>query len=347
LGEDGTVYVVEAGNAGDDIGMPPATADATAVGGSPVAAEDAEPLYVRGDSGQVTMIAPDGTQSVVVTGLPSYGGIGPFGIVDTGDTLWVSIGGGAAGGEFFASLAGVDATIEPLEFENSVVKIDKASGEVSLVAELGSNEVANNPDGTDINPNLTGLTLGPDGMLYVADGGGNVIYKVNPEDGTFEVALVVPSMQFLLGQEVPTSLEDIRQPVPMQVAFDADGGMYVIILSEEWEAPSILSVAADGTITGIGEPGQFMFSLTSGPDGTLYVTQGTTDFSGEMPAPGFVARLEADGTLTPMVEGLFVPFGNAVDADGNVYVTVNSIGFAPGDPPAGMLVKCEGAAAAG
>ncbi len=129
VSEDGTVFVTEAGNGGDDVGFPPPSAEGTPGEGTAVAEGEQEPIYVRGASGQVTMIAPDGTQSVLAGGLPSYGGVGPAGIVDTGDTLWVSIGGGAAGTAFFASLEGVALEIEPLEFENSIIKIDKASGE--------------------------------------------------------------------------------------------------------------------------------------------------------------------------------------------------------------------------
>ena len=339
IGEDGTIYVTEAGNGGDEILGVSNDASPEAAAGE----DEESPPETRGFTGQVTTIAPDGTQSVLASGLPSYAGVGPVGIVDAGDALWVSIGGGAAGTAFFT---GVE--IEPLEFENSIVRIDKASGEVTLVAELGSYEVENNPDGLeDINPNLYGMTLGPDGMLYVTDAGGNTIYRVNPEDGSFEVVAVIPSMQELMGAEVPVNVEEVRQPVPLQPAFDAEGQLYVTLLSEAWEAPSIVTIGEDGTVTGIGEPGTFMFGLTTGPDGTVYLTQGTTMFDEEsgIPQPGFVAIVGADGSLTPIVEGFFVPFGSVVDAFGNLYVTINAIAFAPGEP-SGMLVKCDGVAAA-
>ena len=61
----------------------------------------------------------------------------------------------------------------------------------------------------------------------------------------------------------------------------------------------------------------------------MYVSQLTADFSGEMPAPGNVFRINADGTPEAVVEGLFFPHGIAFDADGNLFVTVNSIISAP------------------
>lgn len=353
IGDDGTVYVTEAGSGGDELVLP---VEENAEAATPMAAEgDAtpavgegegqeEPPATRGLTGQVTAVAPDGTVSVVASELPSYAGVGPIGIVDSGDSLWVSIGGGAVGTSYFSGV-----TVEPLEFENSVVRIDKASGEVTLVAELGPLEAANNPDGLDdINPNLYGMTLGPDGWLYVADAGGNSIYKVNPEDGTVELVAVIPSMQALMGAEVPTDTAEVRQPVPLQPAFDAEGTLWVTLLSEGWEAPSLVKISADGTVTAVGEPGSFMFGLEAGPDGTLYLTQGTARFDEAtgIPEPGFVATVGEDGTLTPLLDGFFIPFGTAVDSDGNLYVTVNAIGMGPGEP-SGMLVRCDGAAAAG
>ena len=181
-------------------------------------------------------------------------------------------------------------------------------------------------------------------MLYVVDAGGNAVYKVNPADGTFELVAVIPSMQELMNEPRPEDPMEVRQAVPMQPAFDANGLLHVILLSEEWEAPSIVTIAADGTVGKKGKPGMFMFGLQKGANGFVYVTQGTTDFSGEMPAPGFVARMGNDGSLAIVLDGLFVPHGNYVDSNGDLYVTINSIGMGPGEP-SGMLVKCGGVTA--
>jgi hypothetical protein len=82
--------------------------------------------------------------------------------------------------------------IEPLPNENSVVRIDPESGEVTPVAELGSYEADNNPDGTDVNSNIYGMALGDDGQLYVADAGGNTIYSVDPATGDITLVGVIP-----------------------------------------------------------------------------------------------------------------------------------------------------------
>ena len=70
--------------------------------------------------------------------------------------------------------------------------VDLATGEAAQVAELGSFELENNPDGTDVNPNLYGMDLGADGLLYVNDAGGNTLYSVDPATGEFALVGVVP-----------------------------------------------------------------------------------------------------------------------------------------------------------
>ncbi len=222
------------------------------------------------------------------------------------------------------------------------------SGDVRLVAELGSYEVANNPDGTDVNPNLYGLGIASDGTLYVADAGGNTIYKIAPDTGEFSVFAVVPTLTDLTGA-TPTAEEEAqqagpRQPVPTSVAIAPDGTITVVLLSEAWNGPSILDYQPDGTYTPRATQLSMIVDATYGPDGLLYVTQLTADFSGEMPAPGAVFRIDADGTATSVVDGLFFPHGIAFHPQsGNLFVTTNSIISGP-DAPLGMLVRFDGIA---
>ncbi len=341
LGPDGTLYVTEAGNGGTE--LMGSVSPATPAAGTPVVGEGEggeEPPPTRGTSGQVTAISPDGTQSVLVDGLPSYGGVGPVGIIAGEDTLTITLGGGAPA---VAEMLG--EAVDPLPFENSVVSIDLATGDATTIAYLGQYEVDNNPDGTDVNPNLYQLAQGPDGLLYVADAGGNTIYTVDPATGSFELLAIVPPLSVLTGGS-PVAVEEDRQPVPLGVGFDASGQLYVSLLAEEWAGPTLLRLETDGSWTTIASDMAFSFGFSNGPDGALYLVQGTTGFD-EMgnPLPGQVLRVDADGTLTPVVDGLFIPIGSAVDAGGSVYVTVNSIAFGPGEP-SGMVVRCDGAAAA-
>lgn len=322
LGADGTIYIAEGGVAGGDPTAPPPVATP----GAP-APEAVPPLIAP----QVSAIAPDGTQAVLTT---EAGGVG-IGYYE--NEVYVSAGGGSVG-----------SGMTPLPAENTVNAVNIETGEVRLVAELGPYEVANNPDGTDVNPNLYGLGIAEDGTLYVADAGGNAIYKIAPDTGEFSLFAVVPNLTDLTGA-TPTAGEEAqqpgpRQPVPTSVAIAPDGTITVVLLSEGWNGPSILDYQPDGTYTARATQLSMIVNATYGPDGLLYASQLTADFSSEMPAPGAVFRIDADGTATAVVEGLFFPHGIAFDqASGNLFVATNAIISGP-DAPLGMVVRIDGVA---
>ena len=156
---------------------------------------------------------------------------------------------------------------------------------------------------------------------------------------------MVPNLTDLTGA-TPTAEEEAqqagsRQPVPTSVAISPDGTITVVLLSEEWNGPSILDYQPNGTYTPRATQLSMIVDATYGPDGLLYVSQLTADFSGEMPAPGAVMRIDADGTATSVVEGLFLPHGIAFHPQsGNLFVTTNSIISGP-DAPLGMLVRFD------
>lgn len=316
FGPDGTLYIAESGVAGG--------------GGS----DGATPVATPGTEGpaplvppQVSQLAPDGTQSVLTA---ETGGIGIA--VYEGD-VYVAAGG-----------ASIGMGLTEYPGENTIHAVSIETGEVRQVAALGAYEAENNPDGTDVNPNLYGLDISDAGEIYVADAGGNAIYKVDAASGAFELFAVVPDLTALTGAEIDAEMGP-RQPVPVSVVIDDGGYVNVGLLSEFWDGPNILAYAPDATYTEGVSGLSTIVSTALGPDGLMYASQLTADFSGEMPAPGSVFRINADGTLEPVVEGLFFPHGIVFDADGNLYVTVNSIISAP-DAPLGQVLRIDGIATA-
>lgn len=335
VGDDGSIYVTESGYGGDEVldiappgsGELEGTPESGAPVASPVAQEEVVPPSTRGYTGQVTKIAPDGTQSVLTSGLPSYSdGVGPHGIVFADGELYVATGG-----------VGVGAGIDPLPEENSIYRIDPESGEATIIASLGQYEVDNNPDGTDVNPNLYSLVYA-DGQLYVSDAGGNTIYEVDPETGEFSLFAVVPPLSELV-DELPANGTD-RQPVPTGLAVDPDGGLYVGLLSEGWpaDAPSILHIDEDGNFTEVSTGLVMVVAIHTDDDGVIHATQLTTDLS-DPQAPGNVLELDEDGSAAPIVEGLVLPHGTASGEDGSLYVAVISINIAPA--PVGQVLECD------
>jgi sugar lactone lactonase YvrE len=338
IATDGTIYVTEAGTGGEE-----------PLEGGPEGEEG--PPQNRGMSGQVTAISPDGTQTVVASGLSSYSeGAGPSGIVLGDGVIWVSIGGGAG-------IRGID----PLETENSVVQIDLATGEATVLADLGAFEIENNPDGTDVNPNPYGMDIGADGQLYVADAGGNTVYVVDPATGEFTLLGVVPGPQLPGGPpEAEASPAEDASPiadegqapgpphsVPTGVHVGADGNVYVATLGAFIPgAAEVVIAQADGSFVQAGGGLTLGIGVALGPDGALYVSQlASLTSETEPPGPGNVVRIGADGTMETVVEGIPFAHGITFDDAGNLYVVAYSTSFGPPTGP-GQVWRCDGIAAA-
>jgi len=335
--DDGTLYVTEVGIGGDQpfvFGPPPAE-DASpvaepVVAGTPAAEEAVAGGSTRGYTGQVSAIAADGTVSVAVSGLPSYSdGVGPHGITIQDGIVYFTVGGSAV-------LAGV----EPLEGENNVFAFDPATGTATAIADFNVPEIENNPDGTDVNPNLYGIAAGRnDGRLTVTDAGGNTVYSLDAATGEFQLRAVVPTLDVLM----PDAGYEVRQPVPTAVIYH-NGGAFVSLLSEFWpaDAPSVVKIDGDGdfaTLTPQAVGLSFVTGLASGPDGNLYVSQLFDDPEG---APvGTIFRVLPDMSVEPVVQGLVMPHGIVFDGDGNLYVTVYALMSGP-DMPAGAVVRIDG-----
>ncbi|MGN6486167.1 MAG: ScyD/ScyE family protein [Thermomicrobiales bacterium] len=320
LGPDGTIYIAESGVAGG--GTEPGTQATPLPNGTPVTA--APPLVPP----QISAVAPDGTQIVLTT---EIGGVG-IGVRE--NEVYVSTGGGSVGSGF-----------APLPQENTISAFDLTSQTSRVIASLGPYEVEHNPDGLDVNPNLYGLAITKDGVLYVADAGGNTIYTVDPATGEFSLFAVVPNLTDLTGAtptaEDPARQPGPRQPVPTSVVVNDDGTVTVALLGESWDGPSLLTFTADGssyTAHDVRIP--MIVSATRGPDGFLYVCQLTADLANPQTPPGGVFRLDADlATAEQVAEGFF-PHGIAFSSVGNLFVTLNSSISGP-DAPLGMVVRFD------
>lgn len=341
VADDGTIYVSEAGVGGDEIVEPPVDPAAT-----PAPEAAGGPPGTRGTTGQVTMIAPDGTQSVFVENLPSYSmgveTIGPAGIAVSDDGQIILAVGGAGPATAFT---------EALPNENSVLSIDPETGDAVLLADIGAYERANNPDGFAIDSNLYGIEVGDDGTVYVNDAGGNATYRV-PPSGDPEVVAVYEGLPLPEGMDAPPGGNPSRggalelDPVPTDVVGIAEGRLLVGLLSGGPFPPGaakVLSVAADGVVSDLATGLTMVVGLAIGPDNQLYASQLSTNFLGEMPEPGNVVRLLADGTQEVVVDGLVLPNGITFDQDGNLLVVTNTVSLGE---PNGQLLRCEGVGAA-
>lgn len=333
----GNIYVTEPGTGGSEtLPLPPGQEG---------------PAGTRGNTGQVSKIAPNGTKTVIARGLPSYnspdeGAVGPAGIVLSGNSLYISTG---------ASGAGV-ASLSQLPNEGSILRINISTGQITKVADLIAFEKANNPDPNAIDSDPYGLAMGPDGMLYAADAGGNDLLKVNPNTGQITLVAVMPGLAAPPGFTFPPGGNPNRggraelDPVTTGVAVGPDGTIYAGNLSGgpfPKGAARVARVTPDGRVSYAASGLTMVTGVAIGPDKKLYVSELTesVDFSKTPPEikPGRVSRINADGSTVVVASGLLFPNGIAFDKAGNLYVTT---GTAFGPPNVGTVTRYDGVAPA-
>lgn len=328
LGPDGTLYVAEAGDAGTEAVFAPSG------NGTPVSSE---PLTSHGTTGQISKVAPDGTVSVVATGLPSYSFgtevVGPAGVTVGADgTVYAAVGGPGP----------LTAIAPPVPNRDSVVAID-ATGVVTTVADIGAYERSTNPDPNAVDSNLGDVVAGADGLLYVADAGGNTVYTVDPATGTLAVLAVIPGLPSPDGaaNEARGGAAEI-DPVPTTLVAAPQGGVYVGLLSGGPFLPGtakVLHVAADGTVTDAAAGLTMIAGLDVDADGVIYASQISDNFLAQPPAAGSIVRVAPGGQPETVISGLVLPYGVALDGNGSIYAVTMTT--APsGTPPQGTILKC-------
>jgi sugar lactone lactonase YvrE len=314
-------------------------------------ADPSDPPPTRGTTGQVVKIAPNGTKTVVAKGLPSYnaeGPTGPNGIVYAAGAIWIVTGGAGPG----------TPSVTPLQYEASVLRIDPATGAVTLIADIGAYERANNPDPYAVDTNPYGMTLGPDGNLYVADAGGNAIYQVNPTTKALKLLAVIPGVPYT-PDEVPQGFPPANparggkpelDPVPTALAFGPDGNLYVTLLPGALapQMAKVVKVTMSGQVSDVVTGLTTAVGIAFGPDKNMYVTQllAGAPAGPNQPPTGNVVRITPDGQDSLAVEGLAFPNGIAFNKAGDLFITTGTAGGPPNVPPIGQIVRVDGVAKA-
>ena len=328
MAADGGVYVAEAGLGGDESFQgPPAFGTSS-----------------RGPNGKIIKVAPDGTKTDVATGLPSIA-LGGFEVVGLARLI-------EAQGALWAVTGFVHEVVTQQPNESAVLRIDPGTGTVTLVADIGAYERANDPDGFGVESDLNGLALGKDGMLYVADAGGNTLYRVNPTTGAISLVTVFAGLPGQ-GENPARGGRSELDPVPTSVAVGADGTVYVGLLGG-FPFPSgsakVVRVAADGTVSDAVTGFTLITGLEIGPDGLLYVVEFASGFNLTTEPPswnentGRVVRIAADGSKQVVIDGLNGPFGITFNPAGDLFVTNNS-NTVPQAGAQGSILRVNGVAA--
>lgn len=333
--EGDNIYFTETGNGGDE------EVYTVAGEGTP---EPVAPISMTGHTGKLSVYSTaDESITEIVSDFRSYtfGDHGEFvgaaGLaLDGAGTAYVAVG---APGPFIGDM---NLTGE----EGVVYKVDLESGEKEVIADLATWEIEENPDPIAVDSNLYGADL-LNGVLYVADAGGNTIISVNVESGavsTFAVTggLEVPDLP--PGGNPNRGGEMAIDSVPSCVVVGPDERLYVSYVTggpfPAGGAP-VDAFSEDGSVERVVEGLTMVGDLAFDSSGRMYASVVSTNFIEQ--GPGQIVRVEDDGSITPIADGVPVPAGIAFDDADNLY----AFAFSAVAPDGGQLWRFNGAGAAG
>jgi len=284
---DGTLYIAEAGTAGDS-----------------EVVIDSETSFNTGLTGQITAVSPDGQQSVVLPALPSTnsrpgdtGYRGTQAIYVTDDSYWIGVGEGPPamfGLTFFYNVYEVDretwrvkttidtalAATDAAQPDPDAINSDPADIAVGddgtmYIADAGCNCLWSWTEETglvpfhlwdiDDNPVPTGVSIGPDGSVYVSFLSG---FPFDPESTRIE--------QYSAGGELLQTFEGLTLVTDMLVT--DDGTIYAVEMAAGLgdsgfipDSGRVVTVSED-SITPVMEGLRVPYGLALAPDGSLVVS---------------------------------------------------------------------------
>ncbi len=257
-----------------------------------------EQTFRIGLSGQVISVSPEGKVTPVMRGIPSALGasetLGVYRAIPHEDVLWV--------------LNSISGPFSP--FGNTIVEMDLLTGFPRRIINPSQFEALNNPDGNEIESNVTDIAWLADGTMVITDAGANALLRWTEAEGL----------------SVITAWPD--NPVPTSIEIAENGDFYIGFLGagvapgagkiEHWSNGKLVETFSGLTaVTDILLDGETLYAVQL----FLFTEQG--------PGPGSVVMVNASG-VTPVAEGLVTPFALAKGPDGALYVSFGTIAFAPG-----------------
>jgi TonB family protein len=174
----------------------------------------------------------------------------------------------------------------------------------------------------------TGLAIGNDGTVYVADAGRSLIYKINPA-GTSMSAFAGDASEGFKGDGGPALSAQLN--VPYDLATDGAGNLYVADTGNS----RVRKITPSGAISTVAGNGIAGFSGDGGPaaaaqlnkplgiavdaSGVLYIADTDNSRIRTVASDGIIRTVFGTGSAGSSVQpGL--PYDVAVDTSGNIYV---------------------------
>jgi hypothetical protein len=313
FGPDGKLYVAEGG-----LGGSLTTTAAQCPQVPPVIGP-----YTGGFTADIVRFAPNGTHTVVASGLPSDQ-TGPARSFRSGvaDVAFI-------GHRLYALLAGAGCSHGHLDVDNGIIRVNH-DGSTTQVADLSAFIKANpatNPDPADFEPDGTWYSMvAARGQLYAVEPNHGEVDRVNPWTGAIRRVVDVSASQ---GHIVPTALA-------------YNGNLFLGNLGEFPVIPgsqTVFKLTPSGQLKPRATGLTTILGLAFGHRHQMYVLETSNHAGAPMPGTGDIVRIEPSDARTTIVSGLTFPTGMAIGPDGDLWVS--NQGFGPTLPGFGQILRID------
>jgi sugar lactone lactonase YvrE len=346
----------------------------TGTGFSDTTANDT--VYINGMMAKISQAS--GTQLVVT--IPPLAGSGPVTVHVHGDSVagpvftyiyqYVVVtlagngaqgnadGTGAAAGFNYPIGIAVDANDNLFIGDqlNEKVRMITSAGIVTTLAGTGAVGSANGPGNSATFYYPTGVTLGPPGIIYVTDLGGNMIRSVGPGGAVLPMAGTGATGH----ADGPAGLATFSSPTG--VAIDKSYNLYIAdagnnkirMISASGLVSTFAGSGTQGSADGTGTAASFYYpyGIAIDASGNLYVADARNNKIRKITPAGVVSTLCGSGTTgaadgTGTAASFSYPAGIAVDSAGNLYVADVDNSEIRKVTPAGVVTTVAGSTTAG
>ncbi|MFN5515351.1 MAG: ScyD/ScyE family protein [Cyanobacteriota bacterium] len=321
FGPDGQLYFTEAG-----------------VGGAGPCLEIFGAPYCYGETSAVSRWS-NGVVETLVSDLPSIGnnGIDVSGATDIafdslGNALVLMGNTGQAPTDLFPGAPEADQPVF-----GTVLRLDALTPGTgwTVISDPYSFELANNPDGGELDSNPFALTRGGN-QIFIADAAANALLSAAEDGANLATQAVFPE-QLVQNPFAPPGVLVPMQAVPTAVEVGPDGALYVGQLTGfpfPVGGASVFRVdPTDGSISVFASGFTNIIDLVFDPFNNLYVLENAANSLLSGDPSGALIRIRPNGARKPLLtgaEGLISPTGVALGPDNYLYLANQGDGAGQG-----------------